>query len=214
VQHVEGNASRNAKPFKTLNELIEESSNPESKNLKKEIDEIRGARRDLIKEFKSSERSLRYKEEEYQALSKLLEPHRDEIEKNKREIGRLKYLKRKYEFAIETEASSLEKEKSLIRKIKETDVQLNEALRYARMERKMLNIKGDIEQYRARIAETAKKIKEYDAKLDEFYAKLRGILNISKEKKQRYERKERPRVRPLPEINLEDIAVIKRKGGN
>lgn len=171
-------------------------------------------RRDLIKEFKSAERSLRYKEEEYQALSKLLEPHREEMEKNRKEIGRLKYLKRKYEFAIETEASSLEKERTLIRRIKETDVQLNEALRYARMERKMLNIKNDVEQYKARIAETTKKIREHDAKLDELYAKLREILNIRKVKKPRTERRERPQPKPLPEINLEDIAVIKRKGGS
>jgi uncharacterized coiled-coil DUF342 family protein len=176
------------------------------------IDDIRGERRNMIKEFKSAERSLSYKEEEYQALTKLLEPHRDEIEKNRKEIGRLKYLKRKYEFAIDTEASSLDREKTLIRKIKELDVQLNEALRYARLDRKVANIKSDIEQYKIRVADTAKKIRDYDAKLDESYAKLRDMLNIKKEKRPKGEKRERQPPKPLPEINMEDIAVIKRKG--
>lgn len=168
----------------------------------------------MIKDFKSAEKSLSYKEEEYQALGKLLEPHKAELEKNRKEIGRLKYMKRKYEFAIDTEASSLEKERSLIRKIKETDAQLNEALRYARLERRMFNIKSDIEQYKARIVESTKKIREYDARLDELYGRLRETLNIRKAKKTRTERRDRPQPKPLPEINLEDVAVIKRKGGS
>ncbi|MGC8648567.1 MAG: hypothetical protein ACP5SJ_03720, partial [Candidatus Micrarchaeia archaeon] len=145
------------------------------------------------------------------AISDLLGSHQKELEESKRAIGKLKHMKRNLEFAIETEASSLDKEKALIRKIKEVNAKLDDALMFVRLERKMNNIGMDIESYKTRIGDASKKVKEYDSKLDELYARLRGVLNIKKSREQKQAKKERQAPRQLPTINLEDIAVIKKK---
>jgi uncharacterized coiled-coil DUF342 family protein len=211
VQKGNGGEAQQAKHFKTLNELIAESNNPEAKALKQEIDKVSEERRGLIKELKNMERLMGYKMEEHRAITELLSSHQKELEESKRSIGKLKRMKRNLEFAIETEASSLEKEKALIRRIKETNTKLDDALMFIRLERKMNNIKGDIESYNTRIQETAKKVHEYDAKLDELYARMRSVLNIRRSKGQKQGKKEKPQPRQMPTINLEDIAVIKKK---
>ncbi len=205
------NGQQSGKPFKTLNELIAESNNPESKEIKDKIDKVSAERRGVIKELKNLERLMSYKEEEHKAIAELLNSHQKELEESRRSIGKLKRMKRGLEFAIETEASSLEKERALIRKIKDVNAKLDDALMFVRLERKMNNIGGDIESYKAKMGETSKKVKEYDSTLDELYAKLRSVLNIKRSKEQKQAKKERQAPKQFPTINLEDIAVIKRK---
>ncbi len=154
-----------------------------------------------------------YKEAESQAISKLLtmEHERDKNNEKRRKIGQLKRLKNRLEFKIATEASSLSEEKDLIRKIDEINKELSEAYKSIRLERKGEFVKGDIEEYRKRLTELEAKIAETDKVLDGLYERLRKILGIRRERK---EERQRKRMQPKPqiqEINLEDIAVIKKK---
>jgi hypothetical protein len=87
------------------------------------------------------------------------------------------------------------------------------------MDRKLGLVKGDIIECKTKLAELEPKIMEIDTKLDLMYTELRKKLGITKrpmpEQKPRYQgrgREERPRQQQRnEEINLEDIAVIKKK---
>lgn len=130
----------------------------------------------------------------------------------RKRIGYLKRMKQRLEFKISTEASSLAQEKDIIRKINEINQELNEALASVRLERKAGFIVKDIEDYRKSISEINMKIVELDTKLDGLYVSLRKMLGIgSWQNKQQQTRQRKPQHMQIPEINLEDIAVIKKK---
>ena len=119
-------------------------------------------------------------------------------------------MKARFEFKISTEAASLSQEKEIIRKINDITQELNEALASVRLERKIGFINKDVEEYRKSITEINTRIGELDAKLDGLYVNLRRILGIgSWQNKQQSQRKQQPV--EVPGINLEDIAVIKKK---
>ncbi len=129
--------------------------------------------------------------------------------KKTKNIGYLRRLKEKLEFRIATEASTLGAEKDLVRKIKEVDEELHEALKGYRMRKKAELIEKDIEESRKKAEEQEKLIAEQDKKLDDLYSKLRRLTGMTR----RPIRKERrPMQEPQPvEISLADIAVIKDK---
>ena len=159
---------------------IKESKNPDVTKLKEEIDNAKKARSDIIGRIKEARRKLAYKEAENVAIAKLLvmEKGKDENNEKRRKIGYLKRLKNKLEFRISTEAKSLSEEKELIRKIEETNKELNDAYKSIRLERKSEFIKKDIEDYKKVITELEAKITESDKQLDELYDKIRKLLGI------------------------------------
>ncbi len=199
---------------KSLSVLIKESSNPEVANIKAQIDECRKQRDGLITEIKDYRRKLEYKEAENAAISKFVESAKDNVDVKK--IGYLKRQKNRLEFKLSTEARmSLDDEKSIIRKIAEIDGQLEGLLKFVRLQRKIGYIQDDIKNYTEKLNETDRKIRELDTKLDDLYVSIRKALGI---RGGRGGEQQKPaRKRPVqqitqPEINMEDIAVIKKKG--
>lgn len=207
-----GRPSREEENRLSLNVLVKESNIPEAVQLKKEIDDIRKERSVLIAKIKDSRRRLGYKEAESAAIEKLLTMRKNEDKdgSKRRRIGYLKRMKARLEFKISTEASSLTQEKDIVRKINEINGELGEALASVRLERKTGFIKSDIEAYRKSITEVNVKIQELDNRLDGLYANLRKILGIGSWQNKQPKPKKTQQQQPQG-INLEDIAVIKKK---
>ena len=103
----------------------------------------------------------------------------------------------------------------MIREISEINQELDELAVSVRMDRKLGLVKGDIEECTRQLAELEPKIVEIDGKLDMLYAELRKKLGITRKprsSKRTAEAKEREqKLQQSQEINLEDIAVIKKK---
>ena len=200
-----------------LANAIKEGTNPEVPKLKEEIDAVKKERSELIAKIKDTRRRLVYKESEAIAIAKLLniEKGNEENNEKKRKIGYLKKMKNRLEFKISTEATSLAAEKDLVRRIEEINKELNDAYKLVRLERKSEFVKKDVEDCKAQLQQLEAKIAEMDGKLDELYDRLRKILGIKKQREEhgRPMQQRRPQAPPLPmqEINLEDIAVIKKK---
>jgi len=103
----------------------------------------------------------------------------------------------------------------MVRKISEINKELDELAISVRMERKLGLVRGDIEECKRQLLEVEPKIKDIDTKLDLLYANLRKALGIDK-RRDRQREQQRPREKEQKpqhnqEINLEDIAVIKKK---
>lgn len=195
-----------------MNTLIKESNNPAAMTIKKDIDDLRKERTKLIIRVKDSRRRLSYKEAEEAAINKLLQMKKEEDKdgSKRKRVGYLKHMKQKFEFKISTEASSLSQEKEIIRKINEINQELDEALASVRLERKLGFIKKDVEDYQKGITDINKRIEELDAKLDGLYVNLRKTLGIgSWQNKQKQQQKKVQQQQQ--DVNLEDIAVIKKK---
>lgn len=197
----------------SLNTLIKESNNPAAMELKKGIDDLRKERSKLIIRVKDSRRRLSYKEAEEAAIGTLLKMKKDEDKdgSKRKRVGYLKRMKQRLEFRISTEASSLSQEKEIIRKINEINQELDEALASVRLERKLGFIKTDIEEYAKNITEVNKRIEELDDKLNGLYTNLRKTLGIGSWQNKQKQQQKKIQERQLAEINLEDIAVIKKK---
>lgn len=129
----------------------------------------------------------------------------------RRRVGYLKRMKAKMEFKISTEASSLSQEKEIIRKINEINHELNDALASVRLERKINFINNDINDYRKNIMEVNSKIMELDTRLDGLYVTLRKTLGIGRWQSKQQKQRKAQHAAQAPGINLEDIAVIKKK---
>jgi uncharacterized coiled-coil DUF342 family protein len=205
---------------KTIDDVIKESGNAEALEIKKQIDVLKQQRKTAMYNLHQSRRKLEYKEKEQLQVAKKIETDKQKIEESKRKVWKLKRNKEKLEFRISTEAKSLTAEKDLIRKINEINTELEEALRYVRLDRKLNLVKGDIEQNKTILQQSEKKLEEIDKGLDELYSKARAILGIKKRSREsgsdgpRSSRPHQPyhhSQQPQQEINLEDIAVIKRK---
>ncbi len=208
--------SREEANKQSLNMLIKESNNPEAVKLKEEIDNLRKDRSKFIAKVKDSRRRLSYKEAEHTAIDRLLKMRKEDDKdgSKRRRVGYLKRMKSQLEFRISTEASSLAQEKDIIRKINDINQELDEALASVRLERKIGFITKDIEEYRKSITEINTKIGELDTKLDGLYMSLRKTLGIGKweNKQQQQMQQQRPKKQlQMQGINLEDIAVIKKK---
>lgn len=196
----------------SLNALIKESNNADAVKLKDEIDGIKKDRSKLISKVKDSRRRLSYKEAELTAIDRLLKMKKENDSPKRNRIGYLKHMKQRLEFKISTEASSLSQEKDIIRKINEINQELNEAFASVRLERKTGFVKKDIDDYRKGITDINAQIGELDTRLDGLYVNLRNVLGIGKwQSRPQQQRPRRMQPAPSQEINLEDIAVIKKK---
>ncbi len=209
-------SQRDGRP--SLGDIVRNSTNPDAKRIKEEIDSLRKKRDRLVADMRASRRSFNYKNDEYAALTKFLE--NESNKPNQSEITRLKKTKNRLEFRLSTEPRmSLETERDLIRKIDEVGKELREMLRYSSLERKQKLLKGDIERYASRIEEISKELDKMNNNFDTMYTELKKVLGIGSHetRPQRYGQKsnqisqEKKKQLPPQEINLEDIAVIKRK---
>lgn len=203
--------------IKSIDDVIAESNNEEALKIKKEIDALKQQRKLAIGNIHQSRRKLEYKEKEERLVAKKIETDRGKISEAKKMVWKLKRQKEKLEFRISTEAKSLSAEKDLIRQINEVGNELEEAFRYVRLDRKLGLVKKDIEQSKTLLMDSEKKLEEVDKGLDLLYGKVREILGIKRrregsENNNFQQRKpHHHQQQPQQEINLEDIAVIKRK---
>lgn len=200
---------------KSIGVMVKESDNEDAKRLKSEIDSLRKKRDRLISEMRSARRTINYKHEEYAAFSKFLET--DANKPDQRDIIRLKREKNRLEFKLSTEPRmTLDTERELVRRIEETGAELNSKLRYAGLAKKSELLKNDIDKYSARIESISTELNEMNTRFDKMYAELKVMLGIKPAPAMRQKMPNRPQ-RPekkhniQEEINLEDIAIIKRK---
>ena len=208
-----------ASPVNSLNDIVKRSNNPDAVKAKDAIDELRKERTKNVAKIKECRRRLLYKENELIAVEKLVKMNQEsgKSEEGNRRFGYLKRLKNRLEFRISTEASSLNQEKEIIRKISEINKELNDLGATVRVERKLKLVKGDIEMLKGEIAKLDPEIAETDKKLDEMYVGLRKILGLTRSAAPQQQRPRKPRPREkdrsqeMPEINLQDIAVISKK---
>lgn len=208
----EGAAKAREERKPSILDLINESSHPEAIKIKADIEEVRGKRRALIDQIKAFKRRLNYKNAESETIERFLAMNpQGDFEEKMRKVRMLKRQKERLEFRISTEASSLSDEKALIRKIKEISAELDEYMKTVRLVRKRDLVKKDIEEFTAKVAELNGGIGELDKQLDVLYDSLRRLLKVERiqEHRKRPERKTQPQ--PMPEVNLEDIAVIKKR---
>jgi uncharacterized coiled-coil protein SlyX len=180
----------------------EKPSDPRIEEIKKSIEEERKKRFSIIDELKKLRKRLSFKKAEQSAILKLLESEKDEGKK----IGYLLRLKEKLEFKIATEASTLNAEKELIRRINEVNEELDKAIKKKRLKRRAEMLSEDIEELNKQIEEKEKLVKESEKKLDELYDNLRGLMGKKKQKP-----KEKRNPPKQQEISLADIAIIKDK---
>ncbi len=211
--------SSTASPVNSLNEIVKRSNNPDAVKAKEAIDELRKERAKSVARIKECRRRLLYKENELVAVEKLVKMNQEsgKSEEGNRRFGYLKRLKNRLEFRISTEASSLNQEKEIIRKISEINKELNDLGATVRVERKLKLVKGDIEMLKGEIAKLDPEIAEMDRKLDDMYIGLRKVLGLTRSAAPQQQKPRRPRMRDkdraqeMPEINLQDIAVISKK---
>jgi len=190
----------------SLNELVKASNNQQAVNLKQEIDTLKKQRESLIKEAKNLRKRLLYKEEEREGLASFLESSK---RVNKSRFAPLKRMKHNLEFRLSTQAGiTLSEEREIVKKVGEINKELDTLSKYVGLERKKEFINKDIESYKARLEVLHKGINDADQKLDELYKALKRLLGIGQQHVSRARR------RPsslMQEINLEDVAIIKKK---
>jgi hypothetical protein len=179
----------------------EEPKDPRIEELRKNIEEEKKKRFGIIEELKKLRKRVGFKKAEQSAILKLLENNKEE-----KKIGYLLRLKEKLEFKISTEASTLEAEKELIRRINEVNEELDRAIKNKRLKRRAELLSSDIEELNKEIEEKEKLVKESEKKLDDLYDNLRTLLG-----KKRQKRKERRNPPKQQEISLADVAIIKDK---
>ncbi len=205
-------ADTEAPQHKSLNDLIKESGSPQALEVKKAIDDMHKERSALIVQIKRARSRLEYKELELTAISGFLESEKTKAAHDPKNGGSLKRMKNRLEFRLSTDAKmSLAGEKEIVRRINEINAQLDDYYKVVRLERKVGFIKGDIEQYRTSLAGLEKKVSDMDMALDDMYRNLRRLLGVSRQKTTKARQKPRHIQIQQQEINLEDIAVIKKK---
>jgi uncharacterized coiled-coil DUF342 family protein len=177
---------------------------------------VRKERAKQISKIKEYRKRLDYKMEEEAVLEKLVSMKKEDGSSAERQtrFNYLKRLKNRFDFRISTEANSLAKEKEMIRKISEINQELDELAVSVKMERKLGLVKGDIEECTRHLAELEPKIVEIDGKLDRLYTELRkklGITRMAEAPRPQRSKEREQKMQQSQEINLEDIAVIKKK---
>jgi uncharacterized coiled-coil DUF342 family protein len=206
-------AAQQAKKPKSISDLAIESNNPEAIAIKDKIEAIKRERSKLIHDIKRVRSRLAFKIASSETVSKLIDMSytQEQYEDAVRKLHKLNGVKRRLDFRVSTEASSLSDEKALIKKIKDVDVDLDEALHVVKLFRKRDLVKKDLEELNAELSKLNKQIKDQDTELDTLYSNLRRILKIGdRDRTQQTVKRKEERPRNL-EINLEDIAVIKKR---
>lgn len=213
----EGNKAATATQTNTQKSVLDlalESKNPEAIAIKEKLEVLKRERSGLIHEIKKVRSRLAFKMASSETVSKLIEMNYTQAQYDEavRKLHKLNGVKRRLDFRISTEASSLSDEKALIKKIKDVNTDLDESLHIVRLFRKRDLIKKDLEELSAELSKLNKRIKDQDLELDELYSNLRRILKVGARERtpQQAARKREEKPRNL-EINLEDIAVIKKR---
>ncbi|MGA3020671.1 MAG: hypothetical protein ABSD68_01850 [Candidatus Micrarchaeales archaeon] len=172
--------------------------------IRAQINEEKKKRDGLIDQLRRLRNKFNYKEAEYAALSKL-----SELNKSPKNLGRLKRLKGDIEFKIATEATTLNAEKELIKKLSVINKDLEDALKIYRFRRKVDLVAKDMNELGKALESYRTQVVELDKKLDALYANLRDLTSWNRKE----ERKITRRVKPQEhfEVSLEDIAMIKKK---
>ncbi len=194
-------------------EIVKESRNPEAEKFKGSIDAIRDKRKLLIEQIKKVRKKVNYKLAEQETIERFLQMNEGvkDYEDKLRKVRMLTKQKRRLEFSISTESFSLADEKLLIGKIKLINAELDGSLRVVKLFRKRDLVKKDLEEYTAQLNKLDVEIADLDKQLDDLYSGLRKLLKMGEAKRERpklKKRDERPRTQ---EVNLEDIAIIKKK---
>ncbi|MEM4072132.1 MAG: hypothetical protein QXL63_02195 [Candidatus Micrarchaeaceae archaeon] len=171
--------------------------------IKSAINKAKEERSAIIAELKKMRHRLGYKKVEQEAVAKLLAMNAGKTEN----IGKLRRMKEKLEFAISTEAAlTPDREKELIRRINGINESLEKSIKNFRLKRRSELIAGDIEELNKKIEELEKKLGDKDHELDELYDKLRSLTGYKRQK----QKKEKQHFEKA-EISLADIAIIKDK---
>ncbi|MEM0148861.1 MAG: hypothetical protein QW346_01185 [Candidatus Micrarchaeaceae archaeon] len=171
--------------------------------IKSAINKAKEERSAIIAELKKTRHRLGYKKVEQEAVAKLLAMNAGKTEN----IGKLRRMKEKLEFAISTEAAlTPDREKELIRRINGINESLEKSIKNFRLKRRSELIAGDIEELNKKIEELEKKLGDKDHELDELYDKLRSLTGYKRQK----QKKEKQHFEKA-EISFADIAIIKDK---
>jgi uncharacterized coiled-coil DUF342 family protein len=173
--------------------------------IKLKIDEAKNKRAELIDQMRRLRGKLNYKQAEQTALSKL-----SVINRTIANVGKLKKMKSSIEFKIATEASTLNAERELIKKLTEINEELDEALKSYRSRRKLELVSKDIEDIGKALESFKTQVLDVDKNLDELYAQLRELTGWKRKEERKAGRRTPKREEPF-EISLEDIATIKKK---
>lgn len=190
-------------------------------DLKQLIEQLELKKNELIERAKRMDSRVRYKTVEAKALKEVLStanvPNFRAIQK------KLDFL----EFKVATEATTLARERLLMKEIKEVRKVYEQAREVEKRRRKLFLVEGDIKalgEERARVEEEIQRVKK---DLQEAYDDLKAGRNaarkeqIAKQRKVEEEDKRQKLLQELGvsnqpldgEVSLGDIAVIKRKGG-
>ena len=153
---------------------------------------------------------LRYKQAEHEALSKLL----NMAPTAGKNVGRLRRMKESIEFRIATEATTLNAEKELIKRLSAINEELDEALKTYRSKRKAELVAKDVVELKQRFDTLREQIRVVDTQLDALYAKLREETGWGSAGRSPVEKKKHVKQQEPLEISLEDIATIKSKKSN
>ncbi len=191
----------------SLNELVKEAHNDHATELMQQIYELRKQRGKLIGLTRHAKRTIPYKEAEAMAIQNMLGPNGGRDANGK--VVYLKKLRKELEFKISTEASSLNAERELVKRINDVNAQLDKALEPLRLKRRLEMLKSDAERQKVVITDSTKQCMELDVKLDKLYFELKKTLGINSTHNKTV-RKPNKTNNATQTINLEDIAVIKK----
>ncbi len=198
--------NRNPENKISLNELVKEAHNEHATELMQQIYELRKQRGKLIGLTRHAKRAIPYKEAEALAIQNMLGPNGGREANGK--VVYLKKLRKELEFKVSTEASSLNAERELVKRINDVNVQLNKALEPLRLKRRLEQLRADAERQKAVLVTSTKECIDLDVKLDKLYFELKRTLGITNTHKT--VRKSNKTNNATQTINLEDIAVIKK----
>lgn len=212
MKHVQNNGAQ--KDHKSIFDLVAESGNPEAAKIKTAIEEVKKNRKGLIDQIKKLRSRINYKQSEGETIEKLLQMGNmaRDYGDNQAKLRVLHKQKQRLDFRISTEAFSLTAEKDLVRKIKELNKEIEEALRVVRLFRKRDYIKKDLDEFSVQLKKLDTDIANMDKQLDDLYSNLRKILMVGGREKRIPTPQKRQKQKPeVFEVNMEDIAVIKKK---
>jgi hypothetical protein len=185
-------------------------------SIREQINAERKKRMDLIGQLSALRNKLRYKENEHEALAKLLS-----MSHEGHNVGRLRRMKESLEFRIATEAATLNAEKELIKKLTVINGDLEDALKIYRFKRKSELVAKDIEDLKKRFEVYREQIREDDKRLDGLYASLKALTGWGDRARGAgagsgpaagpQVKKKHAQQQEHLEISLSDIATIKNK---
>ncbi|MDD5317396.1 MAG: hypothetical protein PHF51_01530 [Candidatus ainarchaeum sp.] len=192
------------------------------------MDGVEKRKEELFGKLKGAASRLRHKIHEESFLRKVLEEKRKECGLNARELRK---RRSRLEFRIATEATSLAKEREMMKAMKLLEAELVKASEFEKLERKLHLVLGDIRAAESEITQTRKDIeaakeeirkgresvreKAREEREKEWQERKRAQLMARKAQRDEETRKEvAPYMGSVDDsgVDLGSIAVIKKKG--